>query len=149
MTHSAALSQGRSFAPDAPPAVTGIHHLSLTTTDLERSVAWYSDLLGLIKIMDEPHDGGRAVVLMQPQSGLFIGLHSHDTNAGERFAETRTGLDHVSFGVANREVLEAWQERLTERGVVHSPIADVSYGSVLVFRDPDNIQLEFIAPAQG
>jgi len=113
------------------------------------SVAWYSALLGLTKIMDEPHEGGRAVVLMQPQAGLFIGLHAHDANAGERFVETRTGLDHVSLGVPNREVLVAWQQRLAERGVVHSPIADVSYGSVLVLRDPDNIQLEFIAPAQG
>jgi len=131
------------------PAVTSIHHLSLTTTDLDRSVAWYTDLLGLVPIMDEPHAGGRAVVLMQPQAGLFIGLHAHAANAGERFAETRTGLDHVSFGVPSREVLVAWEQRLTERGVPHSPIADVSYGSVLVFRDPDNIQLELIAPAQA
>ena len=131
------------------PAVTSIHHLSLTTTDLDRSVAWYTDLLGLVPIMDEPHAGGRAVVLMQPQAGLFIGLHAHAANGGERFAETRTGLDHVSFGVPSREVLVAWEQRLAERGVPHSPIADVSYGSVLVFRDPDDIQLEFIAPAQA
>ena len=49
-------------APIAPPAVTTIHHISLTVTNLERSVAWYSDLLGLTKIMDEPHQAGRAVV---------------------------------------------------------------------------------------
>jgi catechol 2,3-dioxygenase-like lactoylglutathione lyase family enzyme len=149
VTQTSAVSEGFSPAPAAPPAVTSIHHISLTATNLERSVAWYSDLLGLTKIMDEPHEGGRAVVLMQPQAGLFIGLHAHDANAGERFVETRTGLDHVSLGVPNREVLVAWQQRLAERGVVHSPIADVSYGSVLVLRDPDNIQLEFIAPAQG
>ena len=54
-----------------------------------------------------------------------------------------------------REDLEAWQGHLEANGVVRSdiadkpltqsPIADEPYGSVLVFRDPDNIQLEFFS----
>ncbi|HEV7662877.1 MAG TPA: VOC family protein [Chloroflexota bacterium] len=133
----------------APPPVASIHHISLTVTDLARSEAWYTELFGMTKIMDEPHHGGRAIVLMQVQAGLFIGLHAHDANQRENFAETRTGLDHVSFGVSSRPELEAWERRLAERHIVHSAIADASYGSVLVLRDSDNIQLEFIAPAQG
>jgi catechol 2,3-dioxygenase-like lactoylglutathione lyase family enzyme len=117
-------------------------------TDLERSVAWYSELFGLVRIMDEAHAGGRAIVLMHPETSLFMGLHAHDANGGERFAETRTGLDHLSFGVPSRDVLVAWRERLVTHTIEHSPIRDVSYGSVLVFRDPDNIQLELIAPLQ-
>jgi hypothetical protein len=31
--------------------------------------------------------------------------------------------------------------------LTQSPIADEPYGAVLVFRDPDNIQLELFAPA--
>jgi glyoxylase I family protein len=136
-------------SPTAPPPVAGIHHVSLTVTDLARSEAWYTELVGMTKIMDEPHQGGRAIVLMQLQTGLFIGLHSHDANQRENFAEMRTGLDHVSFRVSSRAELEAWERRLAERHIAHSAIADVSYGSVLVLRDSDNIQLEFIAPAQG
>jgi len=37
---------------------------------------------------------------MQPNGQLFLGLHAHAANAGERFSETRTGLDHVSFALA-------------------------------------------------
>ena len=73
---------------------------------------------------------------------MIIVLHRHDANRRERFAETRTGLDHVGFGVPSRADLEAWQAHLQELGVVQSPIADTPYGSILVFRDPDNIQLE-------
>jgi glyoxylase I family protein len=29
--------------------------------------------------------------------------------------------------------------------VTYTPVVDASYGAVLVFRDPDNIQLELIA----
>ncbi len=126
--------------------ITGYHHLSLTVTDLAASVAWYRDLFGLQQVMEEKHDGGRGVVLMQPEAGLFLGLHEHEHNAGERFAETRTGLDHVSIGVPDRAALETWLDTLARKGIVHSPISDQPWGSVLVFRDPDNIQLELCCP---
>jgi hypothetical protein len=32
---------------------------------------------------------------------------------------------------------------VADRALTQSPIADTPYGGVLVFRDPDNIQLEF------
>ena len=127
-------------------AITGVHHLSLTVRELPASVDWYIDLFDLQKMMDEAHDGGRAVVLCDPDMRLFVGLHAHDANDGTRFDETRTGLDHISFGVPDRDALVAWQARLAERDVTCSPISDQPWGSVLVFRDPDDIQLELCAP---
>ena len=128
------------------PDIAAIHHVSITVPDLERSVPWYSEVLGFTKLMEEqhPNDDGYAVVLGKPDFSLSIGLHRHPTNGGEPFAETRTGLDHVGFGVSNHAELEAWESRLTELGVEHSPINDCEGYSVLVFRDPDNVQLEFV-----
>ena len=129
------------------PDITGIHHVSVTVSDIERSVPWYSEVLGLVTLMKEEHPGGagHAVVLGKPDWSMCVGVHTHPTNERERFAETRTGLDHVSFGVSNRAELGSWEARLTELGVEHSPISDQQGYSVLVFRDPDNIQLEFIS----
>jgi len=128
------------------PDIAGIHHVSVTVTDVERSVPWYSDVLGLTKLMDEqhPNDAGYAVVLGKPDFSFCVGLHTHPTNASERFSEVRTGLDHISFTVSDRAELDAWEKRLTELGVEHSPINDRGAYAVLVFRDPDNIQLEMI-----
>jgi glyoxylase I family protein len=126
--------------------ISGYHHLSLSVRDLEASVSWYADLLGLHKMMEETHDGGRAIGLVQPEVGLFLGLHAHDSGDRQLFDETRTGLDHVAIGVADRDELDTWERVLTEKGVVHSGIADRPWGSVLTFRDPDNIQLEFCSP---
>jgi catechol 2,3-dioxygenase-like lactoylglutathione lyase family enzyme len=107
--------------------------------------------------MEEAHEGGIGKLLADEQFGLVIVLHHHDGNNGDRFSETRTGLDHVGLGVETRADLEAWQAHLEANGVVRadaadrpltqSPIADRPYGSVLVFRDPDNIQLELFAAA--
>ena len=129
------------------PDVSGIHHVSVTVTDIERSVPWYSELLGLTKLMEEPHpDGtGYAVVLGKPDWSMCVGLHTHPTNERERFLESRTGLDHIGFMVSGRAELDAWESKLTELGVEHSPVNDQGGYAVLVFRDPDNIQLEFMS----
>ena len=129
------------------PDVSGIHHVSVTVTDIERSVPWYCDLLGLSKLMEESHpDGaGYAVVLGKPDWSMCVGLHTHQTNARERFSESRTGLDHIGFMVSARTELDAWESKLTELGVEHSPVNDQGGYAVLVFRDPDNIQLEFMS----
>jgi len=127
------------------PAVEGIGHLSLTVTDVDRSVEWYGRVLGLSKMMDESHEGGYAIVMATPDFRLLIGLHHHDANEGESFAETTTGLDHVGFNVPGRTDLEAWVARLDELGVEHGEIEEQPYGALVTFRDPDNIQLEMIS----
>ena len=127
--------------------ITGVHHLALTVRDMAKSTAWYEDLFGLTKVMEMEEPPGRPVtLLMHPGTQFFIGLHTHGENDGADFSEFRTGLDHVGLAVDSRAELEAWRVRIEERGITHSPIADRPYGSVLVFRDPDNIQLELYAP---
>jgi catechol 2,3-dioxygenase-like lactoylglutathione lyase family enzyme len=133
-----------------------MHHIALTVTDVDASVPWYEDVFGVQFRMDVPHDGGVGKLLADDSWDLMIVLHRHDGNDGESFGESTTGLDHVGFLVPTRADLEAWQSHLDGRGVTRgraadrpltqSPITDESYGSVLVFRDPDNIQLEFFSP---
>jgi glyoxylase I family protein len=131
----------------------GIHHLSLTVTDLEVSVDWYQRVFRTQRLdVTIPHYGaeetGYSVLLPEPHSGLIIGLHRNTGNRGEPFDEVRTGLDHVSFGVAGRAGLEVWTTWLDDLGIPHTGIVDetepIPYSTV-VFRDPDNIQLELIA----
>ena len=98
------------------PDIAGIHHISLTVIDLDRSVAWYAEVLGLGELMPERHpDGhGHAIVLGQSDWSMCVGLHTHDANTAETFHETRTGLDHVCFRVVDRAELDTWAARLGE-----------------------------------
>jgi catechol 2,3-dioxygenase-like lactoylglutathione lyase family enzyme len=132
------------------PGIAGVHHFSVTVRDIEASAAWYQRVFLADRVpMQFPHyereDTGYGVLLVDPRSGLAIGLHTNTGNDGEQFDEARTGLDHVGFNVASREELEAWPAWLDELGVEHSGIrtGDQPFPfATLVFRDPDNIQLE-------
>ena len=126
------------------PEIEGVNHLALTVSDLDASVAWYTKVFDAQVLMEQHEDAfDRVALLVAP---LIIGMTKHKAATVEdRFSETRVGLDHLSFGVADRAALDAWAARLDELGIAHGPIRDVEYGSTLVIRDPDNIQLEFYA----
>ena len=134
----------------AVPQIGGINHIGLTVPDVDASEVWYARVLGLTRLFVETHNlgTGHTVVLHRPDSPQFtIGLDKHDANQGEQFDECRTGLDHVAFRVADRAELDAWADHLDRQGVPHAGITERAQPfpyAVLVFRDPDNIQLELI-----
>ena len=126
------------------PPVT---HVALTVRDLSVSVPWYETLLDAKPVLDEDTDPDFHHTVYLIGNGNLLGLHQHQTPAPEGdFSEYRVGLDHVSFGVANRAELEKWAQRLDELGIAHGGIKDATYGSGVSFRDPDGIALEFFAP---
>jgi glyoxylase I family protein len=132
------------------PALTGFHHFAATVTDVEASADWYERVFGMGRLsMTFPHHGaeqeGYAILLVEPRSGIVIALHHHEGNTGEKFQETRTGLDHMSFAVASLEDLDAWVSWLDSLGIRNSGVVAITRPmpySAVGFRDPDNIQLE-------
>jgi glyoxylase I family protein len=128
------------------PSITGISHVDLSVTDLKASVKWYTELLAMVPLFGgRSEDAGYDVeYLMEPASGVVMGFEQHDANDGGPFDERRIGLDHLSFNVRNREELDGWLARLDELDISHSGITEEDNWDVLVLRDPDNIQIEFI-----
>ena len=124
-----------------------IAHVTLTVSDLNRSVRWYERVFDARLALDEePGPFRRAVWLVGGQT--LIGLHEFPDLADNLpFNERRVGLDHLAFACSSRGELEAWEVRLNELGIAHGGVVDAGYGSGLSFRDPDNIALEFFAPA--
>jgi glyoxylase I family protein len=123
-----------------------VHHLRLTVSDVARSRAFYTDVLGFQCVTDGP----AGVLLSNGAVGLALGPSPDPARApaNDRFDEARIGLDHLSFQVASREDLERARQLLDERGVPHGEVTDLgeAFGLyILAFRDPDNIQLELTA----
>lgn len=128
-----------------PSAALGtLHHLSLTVSDLSRSVPWYRSVLGLDVLGEDDHAGGHTVLLVTSANVVLL-LQEHKAHEGASFSEYRPGLDHVSFRLGSVDELREWSDHLDALGVAHPPVREESYGSVLIFRDPDRIQFELFA----
>ena len=126
-----------------PISSGSIHHLRLTVSDVDRSRAFYTEVVGFEFVMDLPS----GVFLSNGAVGLGIGPSPAPDRApaGDRFDEARVGLDHLSFRVESRGELERTAGLLDERGVPRGEVTDLgdAFGLyVLAFRDPDNVQLE-------
>ncbi len=91
------------MADHSAPAIAGIHHISFTVRDIDASISWYERVFHAQRLpMTFPHygceDTGYAVLLIEPRSGLAIGLHKNTGNGGDLFDEAQTGLDHIGSG---------------------------------------------------
>ena len=123
----------------------GVHHLTLTVTNVDRACTFYTKLLGFQPIAEF----GPRVLLSNGSFILALGPAPEPQRAirDDCFDENRVGLDHISLSVGSRADLEAAVRRFDEHGVPHGEIKDLAaFGLyVLAFRDPDNIQLELTA----
>ena len=136
------------------PSFTGVSHVELTVRDAERSAAWYEQVLGMKRLGDMPEHAtpgvaARVEQVMHMATGMTFGLIQHEATEAGDFSEFHIGLDHLALTVQSRDELEQWVAHLDGCDVPHSGIKDMAYGSLVVLRDPDNIQLELFALAPG
>jgi glyoxylase I family protein len=125
------------------PQLIGFSHLDLTVSDRERAAAWWREVLGFTLVNRHRGQTSDANSMIHP-SGIAVTLMTHDdAPAPDTFDERRIGLDHLAFQVTDSDELQRWVAHLDSKGVPNTGIIDSGYGPTLVFRDPDNIQLEF------
>ena len=135
------------------PPQLGVDHIGLSVTNLERSMAFYCDLLGaeVVFPLHPAHnfDGRRTVLSLGPQ---MFDINEFAANDGKAFDSARTGLDHVAFTVGSREDLDRWAHWLDGNNIDRSQIRTIDTdippvqirGHMFDLLDPDGIQLEFV-----
>ena len=122
-------------------APKGVSHVSLSVRNLEVSNEWYQRVLGL-KTMVPPFEREhyRETILTTGSVGLC--LQQHFDNSGDEFSEHRTGLDHLAFSIETQDEYDAWLAHFKNEGVEYWEQNAQNFGPMVVFRDPDNVQLE-------
>lgn len=127
------------------PQITGIAHVELSVTDLDRSVGWYCRLLGARDVWRGANEKGgyRACAILEPVTNTVLAFTEHAAVKRVPFSHLVPGLDHLSFRVADRTAMESWAAWMDELGVAHDPINDSGPAPTLNLRDPDGIAVEF------
>jgi catechol 2,3-dioxygenase-like lactoylglutathione lyase family enzyme len=122
---------------------TGVHHVTLTVQDVDRSAEWYQRVLGPADAARRSGDGWERIRLAWP-TGLVIGVTKHES-AGphDHFDERRMGLDHIGLTCTSEDEVRDWAARLDDLGVAHGPVEVAPYGWAVTARDPDGIAIEF------
>jgi catechol 2,3-dioxygenase-like lactoylglutathione lyase family enzyme len=149
-------------------AVSGLHHTCYTVSDLDRSLAFYRDLLGCELLAEQEKEGGylaaivgypdahvRMAHLRVPGGEHVIELFEYLAPFGQPAdVEPRNvGASHLCFLVDD---LPAFYELLRARGVdtFVSPPVEVDTGvnrggCALYLTDPDGITVELFQPPRG
>jgi catechol-2,3-dioxygenase len=120
--------------------VQRLNHAVLCVRDVERSVAFYSDLLGFRVVMGFP---GAAFLQAEGSSNDHdLGLMEVGAAAGPSEAGRATvGLYHLAWEVDTLDELERIQRRLAEAGALVGA-SDHATTKAVYAKDPDGIELE-------
>jgi len=130
-------SQGVPATPVHPDTVIG--HVHLKVADLERSIRFYSDVLGF-----EVTQGLGASAAFLGAGGYHhhIGLNTWESKGGSPPPPGSTGLYHVAFRYPHRAALADALHRLRECSVPLEGAADHGVSEALYLRDPDGNGVE-------
>jgi len=120
------------------PPLLGLSHISLSVRDCAAARAFWVDVLGFEVVSEE--DG--FCFVFDRGLGLAVMISDHGQRVADAFDELRTGLDHLAYAVPDREALTSWEQRLTRKGVPHSPIVETDAGHHLNLRAPDDLPVE-------
>lgn len=129
-----------------PSVARGIHHTALLSSDVERTIRFYQDVVGfpLTHVTENRDYAGSTHFFFDVGNGnalAFFDLPGLDLGP---YAEVLGGLHHIAISISPSE-WEAARARLVEAGVeVHE-----DSGTSLYFRDPDGVRLELLAEPLG
>lgn len=130
---------------------SGINHLALITPNMDETVRFYRDILGMDLVATIGRQFGDRYMRhyffsLGPDSTVAFFEWSGVDDIGAYKAAGVPGsgrqFDHVSFNVKDRESLLAMQERLREKGWPVTEVIDHSIVHSIYFDDPHGISLE-------
>lgn len=127
---------------------TGLQHIGIPVTDIERSVAFYRRL-GFNPVMEKtfPDGDGETTAFMMERSGVVIELYLlPESQRGEIKTRRDGAIDHIAFSVS--DIQSAFNEMLAagEDIIEDSPLhLDFWENGCKYFaiRGPDGEKLEF------
>lgn len=125
--------------------LTGLHHVTAIVADLERTTAFYRDLLGLALVQEganEDDPGARHFWFGDGAAapGTLVSFMEYPQMDEGR--QGRGATHHFAFAVESAEELDAWRDYLRSRHVPASEVFERGRFRSIYLRDPDGHLLE-------
>ena len=132
----------------APVDVLGFDHLDLTVNDLDRSLPFYTRVLGELGFRRVEDGQTGSAIFANGITSLAIRLPSPHQQ-GAQFDRYRVGLHHLAFRAASRGDVDLFHAWLVREGmqVLDPPAEYPEYGEAyyaVFFADPDGMKLELV-----
>lgn len=130
----------------------GIHHITAICSNLERTVSFYRDLLGmtLVKRTENADDpGSRHFYFGDAEAAPGSLVTFMEYPQMEQGAVGAGVVHHFALRAGSRAELTAWQEHLNAHGVQATELIDRTYYSSIYFRDPDGNIVEIATDGPG
>ena len=130
------------------PRWRGIHHLALTTNDMDATVRFYHGVLGMrvVASIGVPSFKHYFFEVGPGNTVAFFQYLGHDVGTIEKPAGVPptypTQFDHLSFHLPDEQALKDLQDRLAEHAVEVTEIVDHQIMKSIYFTDPNGIALE-------
>ncbi|MFQ5913254.1 MAG: VOC family protein [Nitrospinota bacterium] len=130
----------------------GIHHITLICRDMEKTVKFYTEVLGLRLVKqtvnyDDPSSKHFYFGDKTGAPGTVLTFFEHPSG---RQAQMGVGITHhLALTVRDEAEQSAWKERLETAGVPVSGPFDRTYFKSIYFRDPDGIIIEMATEGPG
>jgi catechol 2,3-dioxygenase-like lactoylglutathione lyase family enzyme len=130
----------------ASSSARGIHHVALLSSDVERTVRFYQDVLEfpLTEIFENRDYKGSNHFFFNLGNGNLIAFFDFPGLDLGPYAEVLGGLHHIAISV-EPEKWERLKGNLDAAGVPYQ----LESGTSVYFRDPDGARLELIADPLG
>jgi catechol 2,3-dioxygenase len=122
----------------APPE-TRVGHVHLRVSDLDRAVAFYTEVLGFTLKARMPSG---AAFLAAGGYHHHLGLNTWESLGGTPPPEGHTGLYHAAFLYPDRRSLAQAVRRALDAGVTITGKADHGVSEAVYFNDPDGNGVE-------
>jgi catechol 2,3-dioxygenase-like lactoylglutathione lyase family enzyme len=132
----------------------GVNHLAMATGDMDMTVRFWRDLLGMRLVAGLGTPGYRHYFLQIDDRNLLAFFEWPEVEPVEPKAhgEPVSGpflFDHVSFGVESEEDLWKLKDSLTAAGFPVSNVIDHGFIHSIYAHDPNGIPIEFSANVPG